>query len=197
MKTPITLLAAAAAALVLGATGCGDSGTTTTTASATDDPSVAQAGGGDGTLAPGRAAVVPFVDYGTPNQSKKTKVGVRVHEVRKGKIADFKGFDLAPDQRRSTPYYVDATFENRGGFPLSRNLLRASLEDGDGREYRPTTLVVLGGSFQRCPQPARSALKPGRSFDGCSVVLLPKDARPGRVRFQGDVAKDPVYWEAG
>ena len=197
MKTPITLLAAAAAALVLGATGCGDSGTATTTASATDDPSVAQAGGGDGTLALGRAAVVPFVDYGTPNQSKKTKVGVRVHEVRKGKIADFKGFDLAPDQRRSTPYYVDATFENRGGFPLSRNLLRASLEDGDGREYRPTTLVVLGGSFQRCPQPARSALKPGRSFDGCSVVLLPKDARPGRVRFQGDVAKDPVYWEAG
>lgn len=194
--TRTSLLAAAAAALVLGAAGCGDSDTTATTASATDDPSVAKSAG-DGTLALGRAAIVPFVDYGTPNQAKKTKVGVRVQKVRKGRIADFKGFDLAPDQRRSTPYYVDATFENRGGFPLSRNLLRASLEDSDGREYRPTTLVVLGGSFRRCPQPARSALKPGGSFDACSVVLLPKDARPGRVRFQGDVAKDPVYWEAG
>jgi hypothetical protein len=190
----ITILAAA---LVLGAAGCGASGTATTTTSATDDPSVAKAGGSDGALALGRAAIAPFVDYGTPNQNKKTKVGVRVHEVRKGRIADFKGFDLEPAQRRATPYYVDATFENRGGFALSRNLLKASLEDGDGREYRPTTLVVIGGSFRRCPQPARAVLKPGRSFDGCSVVLLPKDARPGRVRFQGDVAKDPVYWKAG
>ena len=192
------ILLAAAVALVLGAAGCGDSGTTTaTTAAATDDPSVAKSGGGDGSLALGRAAIVPFVDYGTPNQSKKTKVGVRVQKVRKGKIADFKGFDLEPAQRRAIPYYVDATFENRGGFALSRNLLRASLEDAGGREYRPTTLVVLGGSFQRCPQAGHSALRPGRSFDACSVVLLPKNARPGRVRFQGDVAKDPVYWKAG
>ena len=192
---PRTILLAAAAALVLGATGCGASDTDTN--SATDDPSVAKASTGDGELALGRGTVAPFVDYGTPNQSKKTKVGVRVHEVRKGKLADFKGFDLAPDQRRSTPYYVDATFENRGGFALSRNLLRASLEDADGREYRPTTLVVVGGSFQKCPQAGRAALEPGRSFDGCSVVLLPKGAKPGRVRFQGDVAKDPVYWKAG
>lgn len=42
-----------------------------------------------------------------------------------------------------------------------------------------------------------AVLEPGRSFDGCSVVLLPKDASPGRVRFQGDVAKGPVYWGTG
>jgi hypothetical protein len=195
MPIRTTLIATAAAALVLGAAGCGASGTATTPPAAKDDPSVAQSGGGMLTF--GRGTVAPFVDYGTPNQSKPTKVGVRVHEVRKGKIADFKGFDLEPAQRRATPYYVHATFENRGGFALSRNLLRASLEDADGREYRPTTLVVLGGSFQRCPQGGRDLLKPGRSFDGCSVVLLPKDAEPGRVRFQGDVSKDPVYWEAG
>ena len=187
------LLLAAAVALVLGATGCGASDTPTT--SATDDPSVAKAGGGDGTLALGHAAVAPFIDYGTPNQSKPTKVGVRVHEVHKGRIADFKGFRLDAVQRRATPYYVHATFENRGRFGLSRNLLHASLEDADGHEYRPTTLVLLGGSFPDCPQSGGSALKPGRSFDGCAVVFLPKDARPGRVRFQGDVAKEPVYWK--
>ena len=192
-----TLLASAAVALALGAAGCGASGTATTTTTAKDDPTVAKSGGDGGVLALGAGTVTPFVDYGTPNQSKPTKVGVRVHEVRKGTIADFKGFDLEPAQRRATPYYVDATFENRGGFALSRNLLRASLEDSGGREYRPTTLVVLGGSFQRCPQPGRALLKPGRSFDACSVVLLPKGERPGRVRFQGDVSKDPVYWKAG
>ncbi len=190
-----TTLAATAVALALGAAGYGASGTATT--AATDDPTVAKADRGDGTLALGRAVIAPFIDYGTPNQAKPTKVGVRVHEVRMGRIADFEDFTLEPAQRRATPYYVDATFENRGRFALSRNLLRTSLEDTGGREYRPTTLIVLGGSFRRCPQPARSALKPGRSFDGCSVVLLPKDARPGRVRFQGDVAKDPVYWKAG
>ena len=157
---------------------CGDSGTATPHRRGGGRSVHREVRGGDGTLALGRAAIVPFVDYGTPNQSKKTKVGVRVHEVRKGRIADFKGFDLKPAQRRATPYYVDATFENRGGFALSRNLLRASLEDAGGREYRPTTLVVLGGSFRRCPQPGRSSLQPGRSFDGCSVVLLP-DKTPG------------------
>jgi hypothetical protein len=190
-----SLLASAAVALVLGATGCGDSGTATT-AAAKDDPTVARAGG-DGVLELGRGAVAAFVDYGTSNRSRKTKVGVRVHEVRKGRIADFEGFDLEPAQRRAVPYYVDATFENRGSFALSRNLLRASLEDTDGREYRPTTLVVLGGSFRRCPQAGRAVLDPGGSFDGCSVVLLPEDARPGRVRFQGDVTEDPVYWKTG
>jgi hypothetical protein len=194
MSTRTTLLALVAA-LAMGAAGCGASGTSTNPA--TDDPSVAKGGGGDGTLALGRAAIAPFVDYGTPNEAKPTKVGVRVHEVRKGRIADFKGFRLDPAQRRATPYYVHATFENRGAFALSRNLLKASLEDSGGREYRPTALVVLGGSFRLCPQPGGSALKPGRSFDGCSVVLLSKDERPGRVRFQGDVTKDPVYWEAG
>jgi hypothetical protein len=192
MSIRLTLLAVVAA-LVVVATGCGASDTATS--QATDDPSVAKAGGRDGTLALGRAAIAPFVDYGTPNESKPTKVGVRVHKVRKGRIADFKGFKLGAAQRRATPYYVDATFENRGRFALSRNLLQASLENSDGREYRPTTVVLVGGSFQHCPQPSGSVLKPGRSFDGCSVVLLPKDARPGRVRFQGDVAKDPIYWE--
>jgi hypothetical protein len=137
------------------------------------------------------------VDYGTANEAKPTKVGVRALAVRKGRIADFEGFDLDRKQRRSTPYYVDARFENRGRFALSRNLLRASLEDGSGREYRPTTLVVVGGTFRRCPEPARSTLRPGRSFTACSVVMLPKGARPDRVRFQGDVTKDPLFWKAG
>jgi hypothetical protein len=187
----------AAAALALGAAGCGAPGSASTETTAGDDPSVAKAGGEGGVLALGSGAVAPFVDYGTSNPGTPTAVGVRVHEVRKGEAADFKGFDLEPAQRRATPYYIDATFENRGTFAVSRNLLRASLEDADGREYRPTTLVVIGGSFRRCPQSSGKRLAPGRSFDGCSVVLLPKGARPDRVRFQGDVAEDPVYWEAG
>jgi hypothetical protein len=86
MSTRLTLLAVVAA-LVVVASGCGASDTATS--QATDDPSVAKAGGRDDALALGRGAIAPLIDYGTPNQSKPTKVGILVHEVR---IGDFNGF---------------------------------------------------------------------------------------------------------
>ena len=135
-----------------------------------------------------------FVDYGSARE-KPTKVGVRVLGVRKGRIADLNDFNLDRKYRRSVPYYVDAKFENLGAFTLTRNLLRASVEDQDGREYRPATLVVLGGTFKPCPQGSDSKLLPGDSFTGCSAVLLPKGTELDRVRFQGDVTKDPLFWQ--
>ena len=195
MNPRTTTLLAAAVALVLAATGCGAAKTATKTVD--DGIKIAKSEAGGDVLPLGRSAVSPYVDYGTANQAKPTKVGVRVHEVRKGSIADFKGFDLDRKQRRATPYYVEASFKNLGSFPLTRTLLRASLEDTGGTEYRPTTLVVLGGTFRPCPRSGTSTLRPGRSFTGCSVVMLPKGAKPGRVRFQGDVSKDPLFWETG
>ncbi len=115
--------------------------------------------------------------------------------VRKGRNADLEDFDLDRKYRRSVPYYVDAKFENLGDFALTRNLLRASVEDADGREYRPSTLIVLGGTFRPCPEGSGSKLRPGESFTGCSAVLLPKGAELDRVRFQGDVTKDPLFWQ--
>ena len=188
------LVSTAAVALVMVATGCGAAKTATKTVN--DDIKIAKSEAGGDALPLGRSAVSPYVDYGTANQGKPTKVGVRVHEVRKGRIADFEGFDLDRKQRRSTPYYVEASFKNLGSFPLTRTLLRASLEDSGGTEYRPTTLVVLGGTFRPCPRSGTDKLRPGRSFTGCSVVMLPKGAKPGRVRFQGDVTKDPLFWKA-
>ena len=146
-------------------------------------------------LSLGQRAVSPFVDYGTPNQAKTTKVAVEVLRVRKGSIADFKDFNLNRKQRRSAPYYVDAKFENLGRFALSRSLLRPSAEDGDGREYRPANLIVLGGTFKPCPEYSATKLRPGQSFTGCTAIMLPKGTDLGRVRFQGDVTKDPVFWQ--
>lgn len=195
MNLRTTTVLAATVTLVLGATGCGAA--KTATKAATEDVAIAKSQAGGAVLPLGRGAVSPFIDYGTANQAKPTKVGVRVTAVRKGSVADLAGFNLDRRQRRSTPYYVDASFKNLGRFGLSRNLLRASLEDADGREYRPTTVVMIGGTFRRCPGPGSAKLRPGRSFTACSVVMLPKGARPGRVRFQGDVAKDPLFWKTG
>ena len=199
MKRRIAILLAGAA-LTISAAACGS-----------DDPAGELAGqpaaarvaadAGDGRGAPaggqalalGQRAVVPFVDYGA--RETPTKVGVRVLDVRKGRIADLKDFDLDRNQRRSVPYYLDAKFENLGDFTLTRHLLRASIEDTDGREYRPATLVVLGGTFKPCPQGREIKLRQGESFTDCAAVLLPKTAEVDRVRFQGDVTKDPVLWQ--
>src|SRR5215216_2124117 len=118
MNPRTTTLLAATVALVMGATGCGATETATKTAG--DGVKIARSQTGGDVLPLGRSAVSPYVDYGTSNQAKPTKVGVRVHDVRKGTIADFEGFDLDRKQRRSTPYYVEASFKNLGSFPLTR-----------------------------------------------------------------------------
>lgn len=186
-------VAAAAAALTLAA-GCGQG---EPAANAGGDINVTSGGAApDGDQQSlGKRVVAPYVDYGTANQAKPTKVGVRVLGVRKGRNADLAEFDLDRKYRRSVPYYIDAKFENLGGFALTRNLLRASVEDQTGREYRPSTLIVLGGTFKPCPEGSAGKLRPGESFTGCSAVLLPKGAELDRVRFQGDVTADPLFWQ--
>ena len=146
----------------------------------------------DQTMALGKRAVAPYVDYG--NREQPTKVAVTVRDIRKGRIADLKDFDLKRKQRNSTPYYIDATFENLGEFTVTRHLLRASVEDTGGREYRPATLIVLGGTFKPCPQGREIKLAPGERFTDCAAVLLPQGTELERVRFQGDVTKDPLFW---
>jgi hypothetical protein len=185
----------AAATLTISAAACGADDPAGQSAGQATTPAELAAGEAPSgeVLALGRRAEAPFVDYGAREQP--TTVGVRVLDVRKGDIADLKHFSLDRKQRRSVPYYVDAKFENLGDFALTRNLLRASIEDADGREYRPATLIVLGGTFRPCPQGSNSKLAPGESFTGCAAFLLPKRTELDRVRFQGDVTRDPLFWQ--
>ena len=152
------LLAATALSASLAA--CGESGSA---GEATGDPArPSEAGDIGDALALGQRAVSPFVDYG--GREQQTKVGVRVLGVRKGRNADLKDFDLDRKHRRSVPYYVDAKFENLGSFALSRNLLRASVEDQTGREYRPSTLDRARRDVQALPGGQRKQAAPGREL---------------------------------
>jgi hypothetical protein len=189
------VLAMAAALAACGSSDSSGSQATVSTGGAGVQSGGAPAGDDPKSLSLGRRAVTDYVDYGAKDQ-RPTKVGVTVVKVRKGSISDFKGFDLDAKQRKTVPYYVDAKFENLGKFALTRHLMRASIEDSDGTEYRPTTLIVLSGTFKPCPEYSDAKLKPGESFTGCSPILLPKGKQFGRVRFEGDVTKDPIFWSA-
>lgn len=195
----------ATAALALGAAACGDdggSGTSGAKAKSGSDrtrvhipnrqaePAETQ----EKALTLGERAVAPFVDYGA--RDEPTKVAVRVLDVRRGAISDLKHFNLDSKQRKAVPYYIDAKFENLGRFALSPHLLRPSVEDAEGREHRPATLIVLGGTFKPCPQRRDGKVAPRESLTSCSAVLLPRGAKLDRVRFQGDVTEDPLFWRA-
>lgn len=207
MLIPVRTCAAAIVvvlALSLAACGGADSGDETAAAAPTaaaeaptaapDDGAEEPSGAGD-TLALGDRAEVDYIEYGaSEDKNKQVKLGVSVVKVRKGKISDFKDFNLDADQRASVPYYVDAKFENLGDVALTRHLLEPAVEDTDGQEYRAINLIVLSGTFKPCPEYSEKKLGPGESFTGCSAILMPKGKELERVRFQGDVTKDPVFW---
>ena len=149
------------------------------------------------TLALGKRVVAPYVVYGTGSKAgtqQKTTLGVTVLRVRKGKISDFKDFNLDKKQKNTVPYYVDVKYENLGQLRLKRFLLDPSIEDSEGMEYKPLNLIVLSGTFKKCPKPSRAPLPGGRSFTLCAPFLLPRGKTYERVRFQGDVTKDPYFW---
>jgi hypothetical protein len=151
-------------------------------------------GAGD-TLSPGERAVVNYIEYGSGGQEKRSKLGVTVLRVREGRSSDFKDFNLEKAERSATPYYIDVKFENRGQIPLTRHLIEPSVEDADGQEYQPINLIILSGTFKPCPEYSKAKLRPGESFTGCSPVLVPEGKDFERVRFQGDVTEDPVFWK--
>ena len=197
---PLAAILFAALALVFAACGSDDS----SSASAASGPKPAETpvdvptdsspdDTSTGVMPLGKRAVTDYVDYADAAQ-KKSKLAVTVVKVREGKISDLEDFDLDAKQKQSVPYYVDAKYENLGKAALTRSVIEPSIEDRDGTEYKPITLIVLSGSFAPCPEYSDAKLKPGESFTGCSPILLPKGKQFDRVRFEGDVTKDPLYW---
>lgn len=202
----------ATAAAILALSACGDDKSTSSTPAAVPPPpasttpvattpdttgdddtsGVSEAGE---TVALGTRVVAPYVVYGKGADKQTTKLGVTVKRVRKGKISDFKDFNLDAKQKATVPYYVEVEYENLGKLKLQRFLLDPSIEDADGEEYKPLNLIVLSGTFSKCPNPSKSKLRPGKSFTLCAPVLLPKGKTYERVRFQGDVLEDPYFWK--
>ena len=169
--------------------------TPTATTDATSSADVSDAGE---TLALGTRVVAPYVVYGTgakAAEKQNTTLGVTVLRVRKGKISDFKDFNLDKEQKNTVPHYVEVKYENLGELKLQRFLMDPAIEDSEGQEYKPLNLIVLSGTFKKCPQPSKARLRGGQSFTLCAPFLLPKGKTYERVRFQGDVLKDPYFWK--
>lgn len=168
--------------------GCGDGG----------------GGGGGDAHALGEEVAVGYVDYtDSGERGAETTIGVTVLAVRQGTQQDLTdgGLEVDPEDQDTTPYYVDARYENQGDEAITRNL-DISLEDTDGNLINSTFIFDFGGGepFEECPQVTEGKLAPGDSYESCTLFLVPEGIEVGQVSFLSDngEGKEPefVYWES-
>jgi hypothetical protein len=130
-----------------------------------------------------------------------TTLGITVLHVRKGTQAELKagGYQVDAEDLSKTPYYVDVHYVNKGSEAIKRQL-GVSLEDGDGNLINATTIFDYGGKpFAKCPRIYEGTLKPGQSYDSCTLFLVLEGKEPSKVSFLPYDPKnetDFVYWDA-
>jgi hypothetical protein len=162
---------------------------------------VAGCGGGGSASSGGKAHALgetAVVDYAqatsTGANGPRTMLGVTVLRVRKGTPADLTKAGYTADDKTATPYYVDARYTNKGQTAIKRNI-NLSLEDSGGNSL-PTTLLFVTGSapYAPCPDKSKGMLKPGESFETCSLVLVPKGRNVKTVLFVSQKANNEIVF---
>lgn len=142
----------------------------------------------------GTAVDTEFVDQ-LSGESQGTGT-VAVTHVRRGSADELaSAFDLDPDEKAMTPYYVDVEFTNAGAGPV--DLHAPSGVDGDDRPLSPLVVVEVGDAPAYEPCPALPAtLGPGGSASGCAIVLVPEGVDLERISYLGGAGQGTVYWSA-
>jgi hypothetical protein len=162
---------------------------------------LARVTGGDGVKPHplGTEVVVGHRDVSAGEPGMRTSIGLTVLAVRKGTQPELaaNGLRVDPEDESATPYYVDARFANKGPNAVGKHL-GVDLEDSDGNRIPSTLLFDFGEPFQPCPRIAEGTLKPGESYESCTLVLVPDGIEPARVEFLSDrgPGEEPefVYW---
>jgi hypothetical protein len=162
---------------------------------------LAQITGGDGAKPHplGTEVVVGHADH-SADPPVRTRIGLTVLAVREGTQQELaeNGLEVEPEDRSATPYYIDARFANVGPNAVRRGL-RVGLEDSDGNLISPTLIFGLDSEpFEPCPTITEGTLRPGESYESCTLVLVPDGVEPANVEFLSDngPAEEPefVYW---
>lgn len=159
-------------------------------------------GGGGEVHALGEAAVVGYNERTeTGARGPDTTIEITVLDVTEGTLEDLTsaGFEVDEEAGDSTPYYVDARYENQGDETVQRTL-NVSLEDKDGNLIGTTLVFDYGDAgFEPCDKVSEGDFAPGDSYEGCTLFLVPEGVEIGKVIFLSDKGADTepefVYWE--
>ncbi len=160
-------------------------------------------GGGSGSQAGvplGQEVVVDHASTADGSAAPTTKLGVTPTAVRTGTIAELEagGFTIEDDQRSMTPLYVDVSYANKGSETVDRRL-SVALEDQDQNLITSVVIFDYGGDpYEPCTDNRDGDLKPGESFQTCTLFLVGEGRTPKQVSFLPNVpgkATDFVYWD--
>jgi hypothetical protein len=148
----------------------------------------------------GTEVLVGHRDFSGGQPGVRTRIGLTVLAVRKGTQDELaaNGLEVEPADRSATPFYIDARFTNRGPNAVERTLT-VGLEDSEGNLVASTLFFGLGSEpFELCPRITEGTLKPGESYESCTLVLVPDGVEPAKVEFLSDRGPDEepefVYW---
>jgi len=138
------------------------------------------------------AVVADTMPASGSSPAENTMLGITVVAVRVGTQAELAqaGLKVEAHDKSATPYYVDARYTNKGNAAVTRHF-SVGLEQTDGNSVPTLLNFAFGVVFDLCKDGNSGTLDPGQSYDGCTLLLVPKGKTVDRVRYvsQGPDAK--------
>jgi hypothetical protein len=150
-----------------------------------DDGGGGSVGGGGGEEDAHAMGETVSVGYADASDQTSTTLDVTVLDVREGTQDELSegGLEVDPEDQSSTPYYVDAKYENTGDGTVPRSM-DVSLEDADGNLINSVVIFDFGDQgFAPCENVSDGNLKPGDSFEDCTLFLVPEGLEVSQVSF--------------
>lgn len=136
------------------------------------------------------------IDYYATGGTERSGSGtVEVTDVREGSTSELEdaGFTLDPEEKSTSAFYVDVSFENTGDSPVVPH--SPGGEDPDGNLIQALTIIDLGGDpFEPCPG-VPDEVPAGETADGCTIILVPDDTEMERIYYHPGGSEDFIYWK--
>lgn len=121
------------------------------------------------TLKVGEPAVIDYQDATTRD---KGIIELTPVKIEKGTLDDFKNIDLDDAQKKSTPYYAEISVKNVGTTSLDGASPHTYINGVDDRGQDQNEIIFFG-DFERCDQESPKKFRPGDTYKGCLVYLIP------------------------
>ena len=200
MRLPARLLALTVA-LTLTLAGCGDAGedpegegTSSPTESAEAEPYLpvpedVELTDQGSTLAVGDTATVAY----EPRQDLVGAMDIKVTSLEKASFDQFVGWELTPEIKSTSPYFVRATVTNVGDTDLGGRPVPLYVVDGENRLIESS---LFTGAFKPCEGASfPQKFKGGDTLKACMVYLAPGKGDLTAVSFRPSQEFNPIVWE--
>jgi hypothetical protein len=127
-----------------------------------------------------------------PRQDQVAVLRIKVTRLIDADFADFVGWKLTDETRKTSPYFVHATVKNLGDIDLGGQGVPLYAVDGDNKLVEASTFQ---STFKPCsPEAFPKGFKSGDKGNFCLVYLAPDKGDLTAVSFRPVEDFDPITW---